>query len=239
MTADGPAGVRIEPQCGVDTTAFPCATQLACTWNTALVERIGAAAGLEVKENGIGVWLAPAMNIHRNPLCGRNFEYYSEDPLVSGMMATAMVNGVQSQGVGTSVKHFAANNKEVNRVECDSRLSERALREIYLKGFEIVVKAAQPLTLMTSYNILNGIRTSENRELVTDILRGEWGFRGMVTSDWWNHSDHYKEIAAGNDVKMARGNPEHALQMIREGKLDVGDVRTCCRRVLEMILRLD
>ena len=239
MTADGPAGVRIEPQCGVDTTAFPCATQLACTWNTALVERIGAAAGLEVKENGIGVWLAPAMNIHRNPLCGRNFEYYSEDPLVSGMMATAMVNGVQSQGVGTSVKHFAANNKEVNRVECDSRLSERALREIYLKGFEIVVKAAQPLTLMTSYNIVNGIRTSENRELVTDILRGEWGFRGMVTSDWWNHSDHYKEIAAGNDVKMARGNPEHTLQMIREGKLDECDVRTCCRRVLEMILRLD
>ena len=239
MTADGPAGVRIEPQCGVDTTAFPCATQLACTWNTALVERIGAAAGLEVKENGIGVWLAPAMNIHRNPLCGRNFEYYYEDPLVSGMMATAMVNGVQSQGVGTSVKHFAANNKEVNRVECDSRLSERALREIYLKGFEIVVKAAQPLTLMTSYNILNGIRTSENHELVTDILRGEWGYEGMVTSDWWNHSDHYKEIAAGNDVKMARGNPEHTLQMIREGKLDASDVRTCCRRVLEMILRLD
>ena len=239
MTADGPAGVRIEPQCGVDTTAFPCATQLACTWNTALVERVGAAAGLEVRENGIGVWLAPAMNIHRNPLCGRNFEYYSEDPLVSGMMATAMVNGVQSQGVGTSVKHFAANNKEVNRVECDSRLSERALREIYLKGFEIVVKAAQPLTLMTSYNILNGVRTSENRELVTDILRGEWGFRGMVTSDWWNHSDHYKEIAAGNDVKMARGNPEHTLQMICEGKLDASDVRTCCRRVLEMILRLD
>ena len=239
MTADGPAGVRIEPQCGVDTTAFPCATQLACTWNTALVERIGAAAGLEVKENGIGVWLAPAMNIHRNPLCGRNFEYYSEDPLVSGMMATAMVTGVQSQGVGTSVKHFAANNKEVNRVECDSRLSERALREIYLKGFEIVVKAAQPLTLMTSYNILNGVRTSENRELVTDILRGEWGYEGMVTSDWWNHSDHYKEIAAGNDVKMARGNPEHTLQMIREGKLDASDVRTCCRRVLEMILRLD
>lgn len=239
MTADGPAGVRIEPLCGVDTTAFPCATQLACTWNTALVERIGAAAGLEVKENGIGVWLAPAMNIHRNPLCGRNFEYYSEDPLVSGMMATAMVNGVQSQGVGTSVKHFAANNKEVNRVECDSRLSERALREIYLKGFEIVVKAAHPLTLMTSYNILNGVRTSENRELVTDILRGEWGYEGMVTSDWWNHSDHYKEIAAGNDVKMARGNPEHTLQMIREGKLDECDVRTCCCRVLEMILRLD
>ena len=239
MTADGPAGVRIHPECGVDATAFPCATQLACTWNTALVERVGQAAGLEVRENGIGVWLAPAMNIHRNPLCGRNFEYYSEDPLVSGMMAAAMVKGVQSQGVGTSVKHFACNNKEVNRLDSDSRLSERALREIYLKGFEIVVKAAQPLTLMSSYNIINGVRASENRELLTDILRGEWGFRGMVTTDWWNHADHYREIAAGNDVKMARGNPEHTLQMIHEGKLAADDVRTCCRRVLEMILRLD
>ena len=239
MTADGPAGVRIEPHCGVDTTAFPCATQLACSWNTAIVERIGVAAALEMKENGLGVWLAPGMNIHRNPLCGRNFEYYSEDPLVTGKMATAMVKGVQSQGVGTSVKHFACNNKEVNRVDSDSRLSERALREIYLKGFEIVVKDAQPLTLMTSYNIINGVRASENKELLTDILRGEWGFEGMVTTDWWNHGSHHKEIAAGNDVKMARGNPEHTLQMIRECKLDESCVRACCKRVLEMILRLD
>jgi len=239
MTADGPAGVRIEPHCGVDTTAFPCATQLACSWNLALVERIGAAAAMEMKENGLGVWLAPGMNIHRNPLCGRNFEYYSEDPLVTGKMATAMVTGVQSQGIGTSVKHFACNNKEVNRVDSDSRLSERALREIYLKGFEIVVKAAQPMTLMTSYNIINGVRASENKELLTDILRGEWGFEGMVTTDWWNHGSHYKEIAAGNDVKMARGNPEHTLQMIREGKLDEACARVSVKRVLEMILRLD
>ena len=239
MTADGPAGVRIGPECGVDTTAFPCATQLACTWNTEIVERVGVAAAMEMKENGLGVWLAPGMNIHRNPLCGRNFEYYSEDPLITGKMATAMVTGVQSQGIGTSVKHFACNNKEVNRVDSDSRLSERALREIYLKGFEIVVKEAQPLTLMTSYNIINGVRASENRELLTDILRGEWGFKGMVTTDWWNHGSHYKEIAAGNDVKMARGNPEHTLQMIREGMLSEECVRACCRRVLEMILRLD
>lgn len=239
MTADGPAGVRIEPQCGVTTTAFPCATQLACSWNTEIVERIGRAAAMEMKENGLGVWLAPGMNIHRNPLCGRNFEYYSEDPLVTGRMATAMVRGVQSQGVGTSVKHFACNNKEVNRVDSDSRLSERALREIYLKGFEIVVREAQPYTLMTSYNIVNGVRASENKELLTGILRGEWGFEGMVTTDWWNHGSHYKEIAAGNDVKMARGNPEHTLQMIREGKLDERDVRDCCRRLLEMILRLE
>ena len=239
MTADGPAGVRIDPRCGVNTTAFPCATQLACTWNTALVERVGEAAGLEVKENGIGVWLAPAMNIHRNPLCGRNFEYYSEDPLITGRMAAAMVTGVQRQGVGTSVKHFACNNKEVNRLDCDSRLSERALREIYLKGFEIAIKAAQPMTLMSSYNIINGVRASENKELLTDILRSEWGFLGMVTTDWWNHASHYREVAAGNDLKMARGNPEHTLQMIREGKLDARHVRTSVKRILETILRLD
>ena len=239
MTADGPAGVRIHRECGVNTTAFPCATQLACSWNLEIVERIGVAAALEMKENGLGVWLAPAMNIHRNPLCGRNFEYYSEDPLVTGMMATAMVKGVQSQGVGTSVKHFACNNKEVNRLDSDSRLSERALREIYLKGFEISIKASQPMTLMSSYNIINGIRASENKELLTDILRGEWGFQGMVTTDWWNHADHYKEVAAGNDLKMARGNPEHTLQMIREGKLDPQHVRTSVKRILEMILRLE
>ncbi len=238
MTADGPAGVRIHRECGVNTTAFPCATQLACSWNTEIVERIGVAAALEMKENGLGVWLAPAMNIHRNPLCGRNFEYYSEDPLVTGMMATAMVKGVQSQGVGTSVKHFACNNKEVNRLDSDSRLSERALREIYLKGFEIAIKASQPMTLMSSYNIINGIRASENKELLTDILRGEWGFKGMVTTDWWNHASHYKEVAAGNDLKMARGNPEHTLQMIREGKLDAACVRVSVKRILEMILRL-
>ncbi len=239
MTADGPAGLRIQPQCGVNTTAFPCATLLSCSWNEEVVERIGVAAALEVKENGIGSWLAPAMNIHRNPLCGRNFEYYSEDPLVAGRMATAMVKGVQSQGVATSVKHFACNNKEVNRVDSDSRLSERALREIYLKGFEITVKEAQPITLMTSYNIINGIRASENKDLLTHILRGEWGFKGLVTTDWWTHGLHYKEIAAGNDIKMPTGNPEHTLQMILEGKLDPECVRTSARRLMEAILRLD
>ncbi len=239
MTADGPAGLRIQPQCGVNTTAFPCATLLSCSWNEEIVERIGVAAALEVKENGIGSWLAPAMNIHRNPLCGRNFEYYSEDPLVAGRMATAMVKGVQSQGVATSVKHFACNNKEVNRMDSDSRLSERALREIYLKGFEIAVKEAQPITLMTSYNIINGVRASENKDLLTHILRGEWGFKGLVTTDWWTHGLHYKEIAAGNDIKMPTGNPEHTLQMILEGKLDPECVRTSARRLMEAILRLD
>ena len=239
MTADGPAGLRIRPECGVTTTAFPCSTQMACTWNEELVERVGAASGLEVKENGIGIWLAPALNIHRNPLCGRNFEYYSEDPLISGRMAAAVVRGVQKQGVGTSVKHFACNNKETNRLNSDSRLSERALREIYLRGFEIAVKQEKPLTLMSSYNVINGVRASENRDLLTGILREEWGFEGVVTSDWWNRAVHYREIAAGNDVKMPRGNPEHTLQMIREGKLDEGCVRASVRRVLKMLLRLE
>ena len=240
MTADGPAGLRIRKECGVTTTAFPCATLLACTWNEAIVEQVGKAAAEEVKENGIGVWLAPGMNIHRNPLCGRNFEYYSEDPLVTGKMAAAMVRGVQSQGVSACVKHFACNNKETNRADCDSRLSERALREIYLKGFEIAVKEAQPWTLMTSYNIVNGVRASENKELLTDILRGEWGYQGLVITDWWNHStNHDKEIAAGNDVKMPRGMPDAVLLNVRNGKLDPACVRASTKRLLEMILKLD
>ena len=240
MTADGPAGLRIQKECGVTTTAFPCATLLACTWNEAIVSQIGAAAAREIKENGIGIWLAPGMNIHRNPLCGRNFEYYSEDPLVAGKMAAAMVRGVQSQGISACVKHFACNNKEVNRADCDSRLSERALREIYLKGFEIAVKEAQPWTLMTSYNIINGIRASENKELLTDILRREWGYEGLVITDWWNHSTyHDREIAAGNDVKMPRGMPEEVLDAIQNGTINPACVRASVKRLLQMILKLD
>ena len=238
MTADGPAGLRIKPECGVTTTAFPCATLLACTWNTGIVREIGAAGAREVHENGVGVWLTPAINIHRTPLCGRNFEYYSEDPLVAGEMAAAMVEGIQSEGVGASLKHFACNNKETNRKDSDSRVSERALREIYLKGFEICVKKAQPLTVMSSYNLLNGLWASQNRELLTDILRGEWGFEGMVTTDWYTHAPQYTEIAAGNDVKMGCGDPAHTLKMMREGKLSREDVKTSVKRLLEMILKL-
>ena len=230
MTADGPAGLRIKPECGVTTTAFPCATLLACTWNTEIVRESGAAGAREV--------LTPAINIHRTPLCGRNFEYYSEDPLVAGEMAAAMVEGIQSEGVGASLKHFACNNKETNRKDCDSRLSERALREIYLKGFELCVKKAQPLTVMSSYNLVNGLWASQNRELLTDILRGEWGLKGMVTTDWYTHAPQYTEIAAGNDVKMGCGDPAHVLQMMREGRLKREDVVVSVRRLLEMILKL-
>lgn len=238
MTADGPAGLRILPKCGVTTTAFPCATLLACTWNTDLVREVGQAGAEEVKENGIGVWLTPAINIHRSPLCGRNFEYYSEDPYLAGKMAAAMVAGIQSQGIAASLKHFACNNKETNRRNSDSRVSERALREIYLKAFEICVKEAQPWTVMSSYNLVNGVRASENRELLTEILRNEWGFQGLVTTDWYTYGLQAKEIMAGNDVKMAAGMPEHTLQMLREGKLDRCALETSVRRVLELILKI-
>ena len=192
----------------------------------------------EVVENGYGVWLTPAINIHRSPLCGRNFEYYSEDPLVAGRMAAAMVQGIQSRGIAASLKHFACNNKETNRKESDSRLSERALREIYLKGFEICVREAQPLTVMSAYNLVNGQRASENRDLLTGILREEWGFEGVVTSDWYTHGEQYAEIAAGNDIKMGRGMPAHTLQMLREGRLSRDQLKTSVRRLLKVILRL-
>ena len=239
MTADGPAGLRIQPGVGVTTTAFPCATLLACTWNLELVQEIGIAGGMEVKENNIAVWLTPAMNIHRSPLCGRNFEYYSEDPLLAGKMAEALVRGIQSCGVSACAKHFACNNKETNRFESDSRLSQRALREIYLKPFEIAVKEAAPWMIMTSYNIINGIRASENKELIAGILRGERGFHGMLTTDWWNHASQPAEIRAGNDVKMGCGYPEKVLDAFRAGELSEDEIDSCARRVLYMILRLD
>lgn len=239
MTADGPAGLRISRKCGVCTTAWPCATMLACTWNPELVEHVGEAGGAEVKENNIAVWLTPAVNIHRSPLCGRNFEYYSEDPFLTGKMAAAMVRGIQSNHVAATVKHFALNNKETNRKNSDSRASERAIREIYLKAFEIIVKEANPWSIMSSYNIINGHRASENRELLEDILRGEWGFDGMVTTDWWTFGEHYKEVKAGNDVKMGCGFPERILEAMEKGALTREDLEICAKRVLGLILRID
>ncbi len=239
MTADGPAGLRILPECGVYTTAWPCSTMLACTWNPQILETVGAAASLELKENNIGAWLAPAINIHRSPLCGRNFEYYSEDPLLTGKLAAAMVKGIQSNHIAATVKHFALNNKETNRKNSDSRISERAAREIYLKAFEIIVKEAQPWSIMSSYNIINGHRASECRELLEDILRGEWGFAGMVTTDWWTEGEHYKETLAGNDVKMGCGFPDRLLAAMEKGVLTREDMEICAKRVLEFILKID
>lgn len=239
MTADGPAGLRITPECGVHTTAWPCAILLACTFNRELVYQVGEAGAKEVKENNIGIWLTPAVNIHRSPLCGRNFEYYSEDPFLAGELAAQLVKGIQSQHIAASVKHFVCNNKETNRRDSDSRVSERAVREIYLKPFEIIVKKADPWTIMSSYNIVNGHRASECRELLEDILRGEWGYQGMVTTDWWTLGEHYKEVKAGNDIKMGCGAPESLVRAVKAGVLDREEMEICGRRILELILKID
>ena len=212
---------------------------LACVWDTEITETVGAAMGDEVKENNIGILLAPALNIHRNPLCGRNFEYYSEDPLLSGHLAGAFVRGVQSNGIAAVAKHFALNNKETNRKDSDSRASERAIREIYLKAFEILVKEYDVWSIMTSYNMINGRRASENHDLLKGVLREEWGFDGLVTTDWWTWGEHYKECAAGNDVKMGTGYPDRLLAALEKGALTRGDMENAARHVLGLILKLD
>ena len=238
MTADGPAGLRIKPELNVHTTAWPCATLLACTWNTDIVYRVGKAAALEVKENNFGMWLAPALNIHRNSLCGRNFEYYSEDPVVSGKIAAAMVKGIQSENISACIKHFCCNNKETDRFISDSRVSERAIREIYLKGFQIVVKEAKPWAIMTAYNRLNGTYTSENNELIEGILRKEWGFDGLVVSDWGNYAEQYREIIAGNNLRMPNSNSKRVLKALELGLIDRGDLERNARYVLKFLMRL-
>ena len=238
-TADGPAGLRLDTEVGIPTTAWPCATLLACTWDPELIYDVGAAGGAEVRENNLGIWLTPALNIHRDPLCGRNFEYYSEDPLIAGKCAAAATRGIQSQKVAVSVKHFACNNKEANRFGCDSRISERALREIYLKGFEICVKEGNPWTIMSSYNLINGQHTSESYELLTEILRNEWGFKGMVTTDWGVKNDPVKEVKAGNDMKMHCGYPEDLKKGYEEGRITRADLELCVKRILAMFMKLD
>jgi len=239
MTVDGPAGVRLNPNVGIPTTALPCATLLACSWDPELAYQIGKVGGIECKENGLAVWLTPAMNIHRNPLCGRNFEYFSEDPLIAGKFAAAKVRGIQSVGTAASAKHFAANNKEVNRYYSDSRMSERALREIYLKGFEICIKESQPWTVMTSYNVINARRACECYELIAGILRSEWGFKGMVTTDWGVPCDQVNCVLAGNDVRMPNGFPEALKEGLENGRLHRSDLIKCAKRILEMTLKLD
>lgn len=239
MTSDGPAGVRIKSQCGVYTTAFPCVTQVACTWDPELAYAIGVAGAKELKENNLAIWLTPAVNIHRNPMCGRNFEYYSEDPLLTGVMAAGTVKGIQSQKVSSCLKHLALNNKETNRRNCDSRVSERAAREIYLKPFEIVVKNADPWYVMSAYNPANGHRTSENRELLEDILRGEWGFGGMVSTDWNTYSEQYVEINAGNDFRMPTGFPERLKEAMARGLISRQQIEISAKRILGLLLKLE
>lgn len=238
MTADGPAGLRIRPEVGINTTAFPIATLLASTWDPELVEAVGFAAGEEVKENNIFVWLTPAVNIHRSPLCGRNFEYYSEDPTLAGLLSGAMIKGIQRNGVAATIKHFCCNNKETNRRWSDSRVSERALREIYLKVFEIAFKTGHFWSLMSSYNIVNSRRCSESQELLTGILRDEWGYDGVVMTDWWNAGEQYMEVIAGNDVKMGCGYPERLKLAYDKGLVSEKEITTSAKRVLELILKL-
>ena len=242
--ADGPAGIRISAT--RDSTAqtfyatqFPIGTLLAATWDTVLVRRVGNAMGEEVHEYGADVLLGPGMNLQRNPLNGRNFEYFSEDPLLTGKIAAAIVNGIQQQGVGTSVKHFVANNQETNRLNNNTIVPTRALREMYLRPFEIVVKEAQPWTIMTSYNKLNGTYTAERADLLTTVLRDEWGFKGLVTSDWLGGVNPVWSVQAGNDLLMPglAKQRDSILKAIRLGTLSLHDVDRNVQRVLELILR--
>ena len=247
VLTDGPAGVRIDPtRKGTDktyyATAFPIGSCLASTWNTELVKKVGEAIGNETKEYRCDVILGPGMNLHRNPLCGRNFEYYSEDPLLTGKIAAAYINGVQSQGAGVSAKHFAVNSQETDRTSVDERVSQRAARELYLRGFEIAVRESNPWTIMASYNRINGQFSMGNHDLLTKILREDWGFKGIVMTDWIGIREGLptiSEVHAGNDI-MEPGQPAQVQEIIdgvKSGKLDIADVDRNVRRMLEYIVK--
>lgn len=229
--SDGPVGFRQN----FKVTVYPSATMVSSTWNTELAYEFGSSAGEEAKLYNVDVWLAPAMNIHRNPCCGRNFEYHSEDPFITAKIVSAIVKGVQEKNVAATVKHFAANNTEYRRLRSDSRVSAKALREIYMRAFERVIKEASPYSVMTSYNFINGIKVCEDPTLCRDILHGEFGFCGVLMTDYGNDSLHVKELAASHDLKMSRGDVESVVAAIESGALSRTLVEESAMRVLEMI----
>lgn len=238
-------------------TAIPIATTLAQSWDVDLIKRMGEIVGEEMEQFHIHLWLAPGMNIHRNPLCGRNFEYYSEDPLLTGLCAAADTKGVQSyKGHGTTIKHFAANNQEDNRMFTNAHISERALREIYLKGFEIAVKTAQPYAIMTSYNLINGTHAANHYDMLQNVARDEWGFEGFIMTDWYtsqdttalgmvsesgkySYSDGVQCIKAGNDLQMpgCRKNVEDIVDGVKNGRITKADLQRCAKHILGIALK--
>lgn len=243
ILADGPAGLRIDPVM-VDgkkqyTTAFPVGTAIASSWNKTLAQEVGRAMGNEVSEYGVDIILAPGMNIIRNPLCGRNFEYYSEDPVLTAGIASGIVSGIQEYKVGTAVKHFTGNNQETNREKINDLMSERALREIYLLPFELTLTKANPWTIMTSYNKINGTYTCESAELLTNILRNQWQYEGVVMTDWFAGEDQAKQVAAGNDLIMPGGevNATRIKEAIEKGTLAEADLNRNIKRILALVLQ--
>ena len=244
--SDGPHGLRTQkegstdPNDSIRAVCFPAGCAAAASFDPALTRRMGAALGREARAEGVQVLLGPAVNIKRSPLCGRNFEYYSEDPYLAGQLAAGFIGGVQSEGVGTSIKHFAANDQETRRLSVNSRIDERTLHEIYLPAFETAVKQSQPWTVMCSYNRVNGDYASENRTLLTDILRDEWGFEGFVMSDWGAVNDRVKGVAAGLELEMpgSQGvNDRKLVEAVRSGALDEAVLDRAVTRILNIVLR--